>query len=117
MIQLQRVYDYIKNPINGYTLLVDRLWPRGIKKSDLNTDEWLKAVAPSNALRKWFHHDPDKWTDFKKKYIEELNENRNLIESIKNLEKTHRTLILLFAAKDLKHNHALVLKNFLDSLS
>jgi uncharacterized protein YeaO (DUF488 family) len=116
MIKLQRVYDFEKNPEKGYSILVDRLWPRGMKKMDLNFDEWLKDAAPSNDLRKWFRHDPERWKDFNKEYKKELNKNSELIQKIKRLEKENKTIILLFAAKDPEHNHALVLKEFLDKL-
>lgn len=114
MIKLQRVYDFEKQPDKGYAILVDRLWPRGIKKTDLNFDQWIKDIAPSNDLRKWFKHDPEKWKEFNKEYKAELSKNRELIQKIKNLELVHKTILLLYAAKDTTHNHALILKEFLD---
>jgi uncharacterized protein YeaO (DUF488 family) len=114
MIKLQRIYDFEKHPENGYSVLIDRLWPRGIKKSDLKFDEWMKEVAPSSDLRKWFGHDPDKWKDFKKEYKVELKQHKELIKNIKRLEKEYKTIVLLYAAKDVEHNHALILKEFLD---
>ena len=114
MILLQRVYDFEKSPEKGYAILVDRLWPRGIKKTDLKFDEWLKDAAPSNDLRKWFRHDPEKWSEFKKEYKKELNKNSELMQKFKRLEKENKRIILLFAAKDPDHNHALILKEFLD---
>lgn len=114
MIKLQRVYDFKENPEKGYSILVDRLWPRGLKKESLKFDAWLKEAGPSNELRKWFRHDPERWNDFKKKYKKELTENMDLMQEIKSLEKKHKTIILLFAAKDQEHNQAWVLKEFLD---
>ena len=117
MIKLVRVYDINNDKSEkGYTLLVDRLWPRGIKKNDLKADEWLKDAAPSVPLRKWFNHDPAKWQDFRRDYKNELKEKTDLMQRIKDLEKKHDEIILLYAAKDPEHNHALVLKEFLDSL-
>jgi len=116
MIKLQRVYDFEKSPDKGYSILVDRLWPRGIKKSDLKFDEWIKEIAPSNDLRKWFQHDPEKWKDFRKEYKNELNKNKELIKKIKLLEKEYKSIILLYAAKDMEHNNAIVLKEILDKM-
>jgi uncharacterized protein YeaO (DUF488 family) len=116
MIKLQRVYSFKEDPEKGYSILVDRLWPRGIKKTDLKFDEWNKEVAPSNNLRLWFRHDPEKWKDFRKEYKKELNGNKELLQRIKGLEKKYKTILLLFAAKHPEHNHALVLKELLDKL-
>jgi uncharacterized protein YeaO (DUF488 family) len=92
---------------------VDRLWPRGFRKEALAGVRWLKEVAPSNDLRKWFHHDPTQWTEFQKRYRAELEKNSAawglLLEAIKDDNVT-----LLFSAKSLERNHALVLKKFLE---
>jgi uncharacterized protein YeaO (DUF488 family) len=114
MIKLFRTYDAIKNPPDNYSILIDRLWSRGIKKSSLIVDEWIKEIAPSNDLRKWFNHDPEKWKEFKKKYKAELKGNKDLIRRIKMCEKYHHTINLLYGAKDEVHNHAVVLKEVLD---
>jgi len=116
MVTPCRVYDRDKIPEKGYVILVDRLWPRGIKKSDLKTDEWLKDLAPSTGLRKWFGHDPDKWKEFKKEYRKELKKKGELMQRIKDLEKKHKRIILLYASKNIEHNHAVVLKKALDEL-
>jgi len=114
MIKLERVYEIEKKP-PGYSILIDRLWPRGIKKEVLKADKWIKDIAPSTPLRKWFGHDPEKWPDFKRKYKEELKEKKAILQEIKALEKAHREITLLYAAKDEKHNNALLLKEVLDA--
>lgn len=112
MIQIKRVYDPtdIKD---GKRFLVERLWPRGIKKEDLPLDGWLKDVAPSDALRHWFGHDPAKWEDFRCRYVAELEEN---ISSLKPLLEAalSGTVTLIYSAHDQAHNNALALKSFLN---
>ncbi len=115
MIRLLRVYTAVEKPMKGYTILIDRLWPRGVKKISLKMDEWMKELAPSILLRKWFDHDPKKWLEFRTRYKLELMHKIEGIMKIKELEKQHKTIVLLFAAKDLKHNHAIVLKEVIDS--
>lgn len=112
MIQIKRVYDPA-DISDGKRFLVDRLWPRGIKKENLLLDAWLKEAAPSDGLRHWFGHDPAKWEDFKSRYIAELEKN---ISSWKPLldEALHGTVTLIYSAHDQEHNNALVLKIFLD---
>lgn len=112
-IKISRVYE-LPEKKDGIWILVDRLWPRGIKKEDLSADLWLKEIAPSPDLRKWFDHDPDKWSAFKKKYVQELEGKEDLVEQV--LKKVEdEPVTLLYAAKDKKHNHALVLKRVLES--
>ncbi len=89
------------------------VWPRGVSKEAADIDCWLKEVAPSNELRKWFAHDPDKWQEFRKKYMVELRNQREAVGRIRHLEEQHGTVTLLFAAKDAAHNNAVVLRNFL----
>lgn len=101
------IYD--ENIPKGKRVLVDRVWPRGISKEDAKLDEWLKDIAPSTDLRKWFDHDPDKFSDFKKKYKEELKDN----DAVKKLKDMKGTIVLLYGAKDEKYNHAVVLKEFM----
>ena len=112
MIRIKRVYETIDS--NHYNVLVDRLWPRGIKKSDLHYDLWAKDIAPSSTLRKWFNHDKDKFEAFANQYKEELKENDS--ETLKALIEKSRTddITLLYAARDTQYNHAIVLKSFLD---
>jgi uncharacterized protein YeaO (DUF488 family) len=112
-IAICRVYE-LPTHKEGIWVLVDRLWPRGIKKDDLTIDLWLKEIAPSTSLRKWFNHDPAKWFDFAQRYMKELQGKQALIECI--LEKAnHSPITLLYAAKDTQHNHALVLQAVLQS--
>lgn len=110
--QIKRVYDE-PSPGDGLRFLVDRLWPRGVKKSALASVVWLKDVAPSPPLRQWFGHEPAKWTEFKKRYRLELKKNfaacQPLLEAIQKDNVT-----LLFAARDPAINHAVVLKEFLE---
>lgn len=83
MIKLKRIYDPV-SPDDGKRILVDRLWPRGIKKEDARIDEWLKDIAPSDQLRKWFSHDPSKWEEFKRRYREELKDKKGLTERLRS---------------------------------
>jgi len=110
-IRLKRVYED-PSPDDGFRILVDRLWPRGLKKEDAAIDNWLKAVAPSTALRQWFNHDPERWQVFKEKYRGELEGSEGLKE-LKALLKKHKTVTLLYGAKDEEHNQAVALKAFL----
>lgn len=111
MIQIKRVYDQ-PDIHDGKRFLVERLWPRGIKKENLPLDGWLKDVAPSNDLRKWFGHDPDKWEDFQNCYIAELEKNHNSWQPLLDAS-LHGTVTLIYSSHDQEHNNALVLKNFL----
>jgi uncharacterized protein YeaO (DUF488 family) len=111
MIQIKRVYDP-PSPKDGKRILVDRLWPRGIKKEKLKMDEWLKEIAPSDLLRKWFSHDPRKYEEFKKRYTEELEDKSEILKRIKS-EAKRRRVTILFSAKDTEHNNAMVLKELL----
>lgn len=96
-------------------ILVDRLWPRGVKKETAHVDEWMKAVAPSTELRKWFNHDRPKWDQFQSKYTHELTQN-DAVEELLHLIKNNKTVTLLYAAHDEQHNHALVLQQFIGEL-
>ena len=98
---------------DGFRILVDRLWPRGISKQKAHVDLWLKEIAPSDKLRKWFSHDPKKWSSFKSKYTKEL-QNNSLLQIIKRLEKENKVLTLLYSAKDSEHNNAVVLYEILN---
>ncbi len=112
MIKVERVYDHKSG--QGRRYLVDRLWPRGIKKEDLKISGWLKEAAPSNELRQWFHHDPEKWDEFRKRYIQELKENPESWQELK--DAAHKgDVTLLYSAKDEAHNNAVVLKEFLEA--
>ena len=111
-IKLKRAYEP-KEKTDGFRILVDRLWPRGIKKEDLEIDVWLKEVAPSSALRKWFNHDPEKWATFKTKYKAELKQSA-MLDELKQFVKKHKKITLAYGAKNEEHNQAVVLKELLD---
>ncbi|MFO0753764.1 MAG: DUF488 domain-containing protein [Thermodesulfovibrionales bacterium] len=108
MIKVKRVYD-APSPEDGKRILVDRLWPRGLKKENAAIDEWMKDAAPSSALRKWFSHDPEKWQDFKKRYLQELKEKTEIMERLRK-EAGKEVITLLFSARDSEHNNAVALK-------
>lgn len=110
-VVIKRVYDPPEKS-DGFRILVDRLWPRGLKKEDAKADVWLKAIAPSSELRKWFNHDAEKWNEFIKKYKEELKQSP-AIDELKSLVKQHATVTLLYAAHDAQHNNAEALRRFL----
>ncbi len=110
-IKIKRIYDESVRG-DGFRVLVDRLWPRGLSKSEVDIDLWMKEIAPSNELRIWFGHDPENWVEFQKRYRNELKDKKDLTEFLLNKTKT-KAVTLLYAAKDLKHNHAVVLKKAL----
>lgn len=110
-VKIKRIYESLEKD-DGYRILIDRLWPRGIKKEKAAIDVWIKSVAPSTALRKWFGHDPAKWTLFEKKYKEELKKSGAMDELRSYVEK-YKEVTLLYAAKDEQHNHAVVLQQLL----
>jgi len=111
--KIKRVYDPIAED-DGYRVLVDRVWPRGLKKAEVHIDLWMKEIAPSTPLRKWFGHDPAKWQEFRKRYREELKEKKGLIDNL--LDNTgNGNLTLLFSARDREHNQAVVLREHIRS--
>jgi len=111
-IRIKRIYaDPAKD--DGVRILVDRLWPRGIKKEDADWVEWAKDIAPSTELREWYGHDPDRWPEFQKRYKAELKHNEATIGFMEKYQQEKR-LTLLYAAKDEEHAHAIVLKEWLD---
>lgn len=112
MIQLKRIYDPSKKE-DGLRVLVDRLWPRGVSKEKAKLDLWMKEIAPSDSLRKWFGHEPDKWDEFQSRYKKELEEKKELLQELRLLEQKHKIITLLFAAKDTKHNNAVVIQSLL----
>ncbi|MDD2466265.1 MAG: DUF488 domain-containing protein [Desulfobulbus sp.] len=112
MIQLKRIYDP-PDPDDGIRILVDRLWPRGVKKENLHMDEWIREVAPSDALRRWFAHDPAKWDEFRRRYSSELEENPDSWHPIfKAAQRT--TITLLYSSHSHEQNNAVALKSFLE---
>ncbi|SCD21173.1 hypothetical protein PSM36_2368 [Proteiniphilum saccharofermentans] len=113
MIRIKRIYDQLGDD-DGYRILIDRLWPRGISKENAHVDLWLKEIAPSTELRKWFQHDPAKWEEFGGRYRKELFKEKENLHRIKDLEKEHGNVTLLYAGKDEEHTHALVLLKMLN---
>jgi uncharacterized protein YeaO (DUF488 family) len=112
MIKIARVYEPVGENA-GWRVLVDRLWPRGMKKENARVDLWMKDIAPSAALRKWFAHKPERWAEFQRRYRAELAKKKERTEELKQMERTHGKLTLLFAAQDEKHNQAIVLLKLL----
>jgi uncharacterized protein YeaO (DUF488 family) len=111
MLQLKRVYDPLSAQ-DGYRVLVDRLWPRGLKREAARMDAWLKDVAPSDELRRWFGHDPARWEEFQARYIRELMAQELVWQELLRARKGRVTL--LYAAKDAHRNNAVALKYFLE---
>jgi len=111
-VRVKRVYDP-PTPDDGVRVLVDRLWPRGLKRDASKIDLWLKEVAPSDELRRWFGHEPSRWAQFQKRYSAELAKNAENVATLRELIKARKPLTLLFAAKDMEHNNAIVLRAFL----
>lgn len=112
MIKLKRVYES-PSLHDGLRVLVDRLWPRGLTKERAAVDLWLKELAPSTELRKWFDHDPAKWKQFQTRYQRELREQKDALVTLKE-KSEEQTVTLLYGARDEKHNEAVVLKRVLD---
>lgn len=111
-IRIKRAYEKSLKK-DGHRTLVDRLWPRGLKKEEADINSWAKSLAPSPALRKWFGHDPEKWDEFRKKYLAELKKNPAVAEFVQEHDK-EKLLTLIYAAKDVKHTHAIILQEFLE---
>lgn len=111
-IKIKRAYDPV-DADDGLRVLVDRLWPRGLKRDAAKVDHWLKDIAPSGELRGWFGHDPDRWTEFRKRYRAELAANKPAVTELHQLARGAKSLTLLFAARDTDHNNAVVLKEYL----
>lgn len=115
-IVIKRIYDEEKQA-GGYRVLIDRVWPRGISKEKAQLDEWAKILTPTSPLRKWFNHDPEKFQEFGSKYTKELHQSEQAKAKKKELQKIaqdHR-VVLLYGAKDEEHNHAIVLKEWLEN--
>jgi uncharacterized protein YeaO (DUF488 family) len=110
-ILMKRAYEPPKRA-DGYRVLVDRLWPRGVKKTDLKLDLWAKDLAPSTALRRWFGHDPNRWTEFRARYRRELanTDVRDRLKEIVSQAKDAPAITLIYAARDADHNEAVVLR-------
>ena len=116
VLKLKRIYESAAAR-DGFRILVDRVWPRGISKERAQVALWLKEIGPSTALRKWFGHDPKRWPEFQKRYRQELREKPQLTERIRQLEKEHGVVTLVFSARDEERNQAVVLRDFLATRS
>jgi len=110
MIKIKRVYEPASDS-DGYRVLVDRVWPRGIRREAV--DHWMKDIAPSADLRKWFGHAPERWPSFRDRYRKELSLKSDLLEELRHLERAHGTLTLVYGARDTERNQAVVLKGVL----
>ena len=115
MVAIKRIYEPASSS-DGVRVLVDRLWPRGLTKADAAIDEWLRALAPSNELRRWYHGRPDEWQSFRKKYLQELSqpEAQDSLHQLYRLAHKRKRLTLLFSSKNETHNNAAVLKELLE---
>lgn len=115
MIEIERIYD---NPIgdnrDSFRILIDRLWPRGLSKDKVKIDLWLKDVAPSTSVRKWFSHDERKWDEFKIRYFKELEENSESVNKVLDKIKKEEETTLLYDAKDERFNNAVALKEYFE---
>ncbi len=112
MIKLQRVYEH-ELPKSGTRFLIERLWPRGIKKSELHFDEWLRDAGPSTSLRQWFSHDPERWDEFRRRYFNELDSRSDAWKPILNAARGGM-VTLLYSSHDQEHNNAVALKEYLE---
>ena len=112
MIRIARIYEAPRKS-DGWRVLVDRLWPRGMQREAARLDHWMKEIAPSNRLRKWFGHKSERWAEFQKRYQAELTKKKELLETLRAMDKKHGTVTLLFGAKDEEHNQAVVLRDVL----
>ena len=110
-LRIKRVYE-LPDKDDGVRILVDRLWPRGLTKKEASVDLWLKDIAPSTELRKWFGHDPKKWRSFRERYQTEIKHHTDQLKLLKSKAK-EGTVTLIYGARDQEHNEALVLKQFL----
>ncbi len=114
-VKVKRVYD-AEESSDGFRVLIDKLWPRGMKKENLHYDFWATDITPSTHLREWYHQDEEKhWEEFKKKYTEELTKSAAM-ENFINKVKGKQSVILLYASKNAMHNHALILQKYLENV-
>lgn len=113
-IKIKRIYEDASTS-DGYRILVDRIWPRGVSKEEAKLDDWMKEIGPSNELRKWFGHVPGKFDEFAKRYIKELEKKKEDLNGIRKLAKSG-TVTLLYGAKDTEHNQAIVLQKLLTNI-
>jgi len=113
-IQLKRAYEK-PSAQDGLRVLVDRLWPRGVSKAEARVDEWMKDIAPSDGLRKWFHQDRSRWHEFRRRYLSELKQHRDVLRPLAARARQRR-VTLLYSSKDDERNNAVVLKQYLHML-
>lgn len=113
-IMTKRIYESAETS-DGFRVLVDRLWPRGVKKENAEIDIWLKEIAPSNELRKWFNHEPQKWNEFQKRYARELK-GTEVVKTLLDYARKNKKLTLLYSAKDEEHNQAVALQKYMETL-
>jgi len=114
-IRIERVYEDGSEKAGGLRVLVDRVWPRGRTKEEVDIDRWLKSVAPSTELRKWFDHDPDKWMEFKKRYFAELRERKEELRELLD-EAGEGPLTLVYGAREQRYNNAVALREYLNRM-
>jgi uncharacterized protein YeaO (DUF488 family) len=112
-IKLKRVYEKASRD-DGFRILVDRLWPRGVSKVEAHVDAWLKGSAPSTELRKWFGHDPEKWDEFRRRYTAELKQDTAAVAELRDLVAEKKNVTFVFSERDTEHTHAIVLKDFIE---
>lgn len=110
-VKIKRVYEHYESS-DGYRILVDRVWPRGLTKEEVNSDLWLKEIAPSTELRKWFNHEADKWNEFLTKYALEIK-GSDAFKQLKDVIKDHKIVTLVYGAKNKENNQAVAIKSFL----
>ncbi len=110
-VKLKRAYEPPASD-DGTRILIDRLWPRGVKKANAAIDEWMKEIAPSTELHKWFGHDPERWPEFRRRYKSEIRQHHEQFDRLRNLAQ-HGRITLVFSAHDEAHNDAVVLKDLL----
>jgi uncharacterized protein YeaO (DUF488 family) len=112
-VQTKRIYED-PEPEDGTRVLIDRLWPRGVSKEDAALDCWIKDIAPSDELRQWFDHDPERWEEFRERYRHELTHQQDIIDELRELAD-EEAVTLLYAAKDDDHNNAIILQEVLEA--
>jgi len=112
-ISLKRVYEK-PSTNDGKRILVERLWPRGLKKDEAKIDEWLREAAPSTELRKWYGHDPAKWSEFKERYWKELDKKQDIVSKLAK-ESQEKKVTFVFAAKEQQYNNAVALKEYIET--
>jgi len=115
MVRTKRIYETVAED-DGQRILVDRLWPRGLSRDAVRLDRWLKELAPSNELRRWFGHDPSRWEEFRRRYRDELGSQNELLAQLQRAAQ-QTTITLLYAARDEQHNNAIALQEVLESYS